>query len=126
MASYVFETITAAQALAYAAADTLTFQSVGVSASQASAIFNAGDVTNPETVTISTEGFTLKFGTPIEGETEKHDLTPENGFVGEIKHYVECIEAGKTPEQSLYEGVTVLKIILGGYQSEKEKRVVTL
>jgi predicted dehydrogenase len=70
-------------------------------------------------------GNTLYFQ-PLQGETEKHELEPENGFVGEIKHYVECIETGKTPEQGLYEGVTVLKIILGGYQSEKEKRVISL
>jgi len=63
---------------------------------------------------------------PIKGETEKHSLTPENGFVGEIKHFVDCIETGQTPEQSLYEGVTVLKVILGGYQSEREKRVIQL
>ncbi len=63
---------------------------------------------------------------PLEGEREKAELTPENGFVGEIKHFVECIEQNKTPEQSLKEGITVLKVILGGYQSEREKRVVQL
>jgi predicted dehydrogenase len=56
---------------------------------------------------------------PNEGEVEKAELEPANGFVEEIKHFVECMETGKTPEQSLYEGVTVLKVILGGYQSEK-------
>jgi predicted dehydrogenase len=70
-------------------------------------------------------GNTLYFQ-PLKGETEKHELTPENGFVSEIKHYVECIETGSTPEQSLKEGITVLKVILGGYQSEKEKRVIQL
>ncbi len=63
---------------------------------------------------------------PLQGETEKVSLTPENGFVGEIKHFVDCIETGKTPEQGLYEGVTVLKVILGGYQSEREGRIVEL
>lgn len=63
---------------------------------------------------------------PHGGEAEKTTLQPENGFVGEIKHYVDCIETGKTPEQGLKEGITVLKVILGGYQSEKEKRVITL
>lgn len=63
-----------------------------------------------------------------EGNSEpvKHELTPENGFVGEIKHFVDCIETKATPEQGLYEGITVLKVILGGYQSEKEKRVIQL
>lgn len=70
-------------------------------------------------------GNTLYFQ-PLEGETEKHELEPENGFVGEIKHYVECMETGKTPEQSLYEGTTVLKVILGGYESDRTKRVVQL
>ncbi|HZO87227.1 MAG TPA: Gfo/Idh/MocA family oxidoreductase [Chthonomonadaceae bacterium] len=63
---------------------------------------------------------------PLQGEIEKHILEPENGFVGEIKHFVECIETGKTPEQGLHEGITVLKVILGGYQSEHEKRVIPL
>jgi predicted dehydrogenase len=63
---------------------------------------------------------------PNGGEAEKIELEKENGFVGEIKHFVDCIETGKTPEQSLKEGITVLKVILGGYQSEKEKRVVSL
>jgi predicted dehydrogenase len=59
-------------------------------------------------------------------EPQTTELEPENGFVGEIKHFVECVETGKTPEQSLKEGITVLKVILGGYQSEREKRVVAL
>lgn len=63
---------------------------------------------------------------PHGGEADKHDLEPENGFVGEIKHFVECIETGATPEQGLKEGITVLKVILGGYQSEAEKRVIPL
>ncbi|MGC8667180.1 MAG: Gfo/Idh/MocA family protein [Chthonomonadales bacterium] len=70
-------------------------------------------------------GNTLYFQ-PLDGEAEKHELQPENGFVGEIKHFVECIETGAAPEQGLKEGITVLKIILGGYQSEKEKRVIQL
>ncbi len=60
---------------------------------------------------------------PGNEQPEKLDLEPENGFVGEIKHYVDCIETRATPEQSLREGITVLKIILGGYQSEREKTI---
>ncbi len=63
---------------------------------------------------------------PNGGEPEKTELEPENGFVGEIKHFVECIETNKTPEQGLKEGITVLKVILGGYQSEREKRVIPI
>ena len=59
-------------------------------------------------------------------EPVKEEFTPENGFVGEIGHYVECIETGKTPEQGLHEGVTVLKVILGGYRSQAEKIIVDL
>lgn len=70
-------------------------------------------------------GNTLYFQ-PLQGEVEKHELQPENGFVGEIKHFVDCIETGATPEQGLYEGVTVLKVILAGYQSDREKRVIQL
>lgn len=70
-------------------------------------------------------GNTLYFQ-PLQGEVEKHELEPENGFVGEIKHFVDCIVDGVAPEQGLYEGVTVLKVILGGYQSEKEKRIIQL
>jgi len=63
---------------------------------------------------------------PHGGEAVRHDLPAENGFVGEIRHYVECIETGQQPEQGLKEGITVLKVILGGYQSEREKRVIQL
>ena len=63
---------------------------------------------------------------PVGGEPVRHDLPAENGFVGEIKHFVDCIEQGKEPEQGLKEGITVLKVILGGYQSEREKRFVRL
>jgi predicted dehydrogenase len=63
---------------------------------------------------------------PLNGEPQKEELVPEDGFVGEIKHFVECIETGQIPEQGLYEGITVLKVILGGYQSEREKRVIPL
>lgn len=63
---------------------------------------------------------------PLFGEPEKHELPEENGFVAEIKHFVDCIETGATPEQGLYEGVTVLKVILAGYQSDREKRVIQL
>lgn len=61
-----------------------------------------------------------------DGYQELRPLQPENGFVGEIKHFVDCIETGTEPEQGLKEGITVLKIILGGYQSEREKRVIVL
>lgn len=70
-------------------------------------------------------GNTLYFR-PNKGEEERHDLQPENGFVGEIKHFVDCIQTRATPEQGLYEGVTVLKVILGGYESERTKQVVQL
>lgn len=63
---------------------------------------------------------------PLFDEPEKHELPEENGFVAEIKHFVDCIETGATPEQGLYEGVTVLKVILAGYQSDREKRVIQL
>jgi predicted dehydrogenase len=63
---------------------------------------------------------------PHGGDAVRHELKAENGFVGEIKHFVECIEEGKTPEQGLREGITVLKVILGGYQSEREKRVIAI
>jgi predicted dehydrogenase len=63
---------------------------------------------------------------PVGGEPVRHDLPVENGFVGEIKHFVDCVEQGKEPEQGLKEGITVLKVILGGYQSETEKRFIRL
>lgn len=63
---------------------------------------------------------------PNDGEPEKADLTPMDGFVGEITHFVECIETGATPEQGLHEGITVLKVILGGYESQSTKRIVEL
>lgn len=65
---------------------------------------------------------------PLEGEAQKEPLEPEEGwgFISEMRHFVECIETGQTPEQGLHEGITVLKLILGGYQSEREKRVIEL
>jgi predicted dehydrogenase len=59
-------------------------------------------------------------------EPVKEELAPESGFVGEIAHYVHCIETGETPEQGLHEGITVLKVILGGYRSQIEKVIVEL
>ena len=59
-------------------------------------------------------------------DTYNEELRDENGFVGEIKHFVDCIESGRTPEQGLKEGITVLQVILGGYQSEREKRVISI
>jgi predicted dehydrogenase len=63
---------------------------------------------------------------PLQGEVEKADLQPANGFVAEIQHYVQCIKTGETPEQSLKEGITVLNVILGGYESEKTGKIVKL
>lgn len=63
---------------------------------------------------------------PEAGQPEKHPLQAQNGFVAEIEHYVQCIETRATPEQGLHEGITVLKVILGGYQSERERRVISL
>ena len=63
---------------------------------------------------------------PHGGEPVRHDLPAENGFIGEIKHFVDCIEQNREPEQGLKEGITVLKVILAGYQSDREKRVVQL
>ncbi|HSV74045.1 MAG TPA: Gfo/Idh/MocA family oxidoreductase [Chthonomonadales bacterium] len=63
---------------------------------------------------------------PNDGEPVREKLAPVNGFVGEITHFVDCIETGATPEQGLHEGVTVLKVILGGYESQSTKRIVEL
>lgn len=63
---------------------------------------------------------------PEGGAAEKAEIEPGNGFVGEIKHFVDCIETRSTPEQGLYEGITVLKVILAGYQSQREGRIITL
>jgi Ca2+-binding RTX toxin-like protein len=70
MASYTFETITPAQALAYSATDTLTFQSTSLSASQLSVAFIPGGVTVSETVAITANGLTVTFGAPLEGEID--------------------------------------------------------
>lgn len=55
--------------------------------------------------------------TPYRGEPTERELEQVNGFVEEVKHFVDCVAHGKTPIQTHVDGVNVLKVILGAYQA---------
>src|SRR4051812_34536562 len=73
MATYFFETITAAQALGYVAAtDTLVFSNPTSSGAKMTVLYNAATATSAATVTLidNTTGRAVVFGTGINGEGE--------------------------------------------------------
>lgn len=49
-----------------------------------------------------------------------------NTFDLEIAHFVSCLSDGRKPIQTEVDGINVLKVILGAYQSIEEKRIITL
>src|ERR1700761_4043268 len=73
MANYIFESITAAQALAYqAATDTLVFTNAASHGSAMTVVYTAGTALTAPSVTLidNTDGHTVVFGTGIYGEGE--------------------------------------------------------
>lgn len=59
-------------------------------------------------------------------EPQKIELTPANTFAAEIEDFVDRLSEQKRPIHTQVEGIQVLQIILGAYQSQEEKRTVTL
>jgi len=78
MATFSFESITAAQALAYTAADKLNITTAGYSAVHSTVVFIPGDVVHSESVNLTVGAKSVIFATPIEGET---DITFTDGSI---------------------------------------------
>ena len=62
----------------------------------------------------------------VDNETTTLDFPPVDAFAAEIADFITCVREGRRPINTEEEGVHVLKVILGAYESVKEKRVVTL
>ena len=56
----------------------------------------------------------------------KPEITPNNYFVEEIKHFVECVNEGKTPISPIEDAVTVQRMLDGIYRSAAEHKEVTI
>jgi predicted dehydrogenase len=54
------------------------------------------------------------------------ELKPANNFAAELEHFADCIGAGIRPINSYEEGTAVLRLILGAYESMKEKRAIAI
>lgn len=52
--------------------------------------------------------------------------SPVNTFDREIAHFIACLQERRKPIQTEADGINVLKVILGAYQSAAEKRLVPL
>jgi predicted dehydrogenase len=59
-------------------------------------------------------------------DAQKITLEKKHAFHEEVAHFASCIAANETPIQTHQHGIDVLKLILGAYQSEKEKRTIRL
>ena len=57
---------------------------------------------------------------------QKIQLEGKHAFHEEVAHFANCIAKNETPVQTHVHGIDVLKLILGAYQSEKEKRTIKL
>src|SRR6478609_8984060 len=70
MATYFFETITAAQALGFTTADTLVFTNPLASGSRSTVLYNAATATSAATISLidNTTGKTVVFGVGVAGE----------------------------------------------------------
>lgn len=63
----------------------------------------------------------------VRGEDAVVETFPAvNGWEAEVKDFAACIREGRRPMQNEEDGIAVLKVILGAYQSEVEKRTVPL
>ncbi len=60
------------------------------------------------------------------GQQETIELPHINTFEAEIADFITCLREKRRPVNTEVEGISVLKIILGAYQSAAEKRTVSL
>ena len=54
------------------------------------------------------------------------EITPNNKFAEEIKHFVECLNEGKTPISPMEDAVTVQRMLDGIYRSAAEHKEVSI
>jgi len=54
------------------------------------------------------------------------EITPNNHFEEEIRHFVECLNEGKTPISPMEDAVTVQRMLDGIYRSAAEHKEVTI
>lgn len=66
------------------------------------------------------------FFKPLQSEPIEESLTPVDAFEAEVAHFVACLEEGRTPLQTEEDGITVLKVILAAYESNREQSVVKI
>ncbi|GCE10438.1 Gfo/Idh/MocA family protein [Tengunoibacter tsumagoiensis] len=59
-------------------------------------------------------------------EQVKIELPEVDTFAAEIADFISCLQEKRRPINTEVEGIDVLKVILGAYQSVAEKRIVTL
>ena len=63
---------------------------------------------------------------PLKSEPIEETLTGSDAFEAEIGHFVKSLEAGTDPMQTEEDGISVLKVILAAYESDREGRLVKL
>ncbi len=63
---------------------------------------------------------------PIGWQPATLELPERNSFAAELGHFADCIANGRQPLNTHVHGTQVLKLILGAYESIREKRLVSL
>ncbi len=53
-------------------------------------------------------------------------VPPVNPYEAETDHFLSCLKAGTSPDPGLGDGVTLMRMLSGIYQSAKEGREVSL
>jgi predicted dehydrogenase len=66
------------------------------------------------------------FYKPLGWQPASLELPEVNNFAAELEHFADCIANGTRPLNTNVEGTSVLKLILGAYDSIREKRIVSL
>jgi len=76
-----------------------------------------------------TDGFRPKVSIYAESEGYLTDNTPKflatDPFEEEIDYFLRCVRSGEAPDASLQDGLTMIRMLMGIYQSAKEGREVT-
>ena len=57
---------------------------------------------------------------------EKPEVTPNNFFEEEIRHYIDCVNTGKTPISPIDDAVTVQRMLDAIYRSAEQHKEVTI
>ncbi|HWE60783.1 MAG TPA: Gfo/Idh/MocA family oxidoreductase [Chloroflexota bacterium] len=61
---------------------------------------------------------------PTGGEVESTIVGEVNSYHAQLPHFIDSIEHGTRPIQNEEDGIEVLELILGAYESDREKRTV--